>query len=64
MIATAISASDGYYVLSGIPVGEYHVRVAPPQMQRMGLHDPAMHPVSVSPDGWLVSGVDIELVRR
>lgn len=64
VIATTISASDGYYVLTGIPAGEYQLRVSPPQLQRLGLHDDATHPASVAADGWLVSGIDFELRRQ
>ena len=64
VLATSLSASDGYYVLAGIPVGEYMVRVSPEQLQRMGLYDAATHPVTIAPDGWLVSGIDIQLQAR
>lgn len=64
VIATTISESDGYYVLTGVPVGDYQLRVSPSQMQRQGLHDGGTHPVSVSAEGWLVSGIDIELDRE
>ncbi|MDQ3270009.1 MAG: carboxypeptidase-like regulatory domain-containing protein [Pseudomonadota bacterium] len=64
VIATGISESDGYYVLSGIPVGEYQVRVSPSQAQRLDLRVGASRPVSIEPDGWLVSGIDIEVARR
>ncbi|MDQ3288524.1 MAG: carboxypeptidase-like regulatory domain-containing protein [Pseudomonadota bacterium] len=64
VIATGITESDGYYVLSGVPVGEYRVRVSPSQAQRLELRAGISHSVSVEPDGWLVSGIDIEVVRR
>lgn len=64
VIASGITESDGYYVLSGIPVGEYRVRVSASQMQRMGLRSEASRAVSIEPDGWLVSGIDIAVSRR
>lgn len=64
VIASGITESDGYFVLSGIPVGEYKVRVSPSQMQRMGLVGGSSSPVSVEPDGWLVTGVDIDVAPR
>lgn len=63
VIATSTSGADGYYVLSGVPAGDYVVRVAAAQLQRLGLQDTAAHPISVARDGWLVSGIDIELTR-
>ena len=45
----------------GIPVGQYRVRVSPSQMQRMGLRSAASPAVSIEPDGWLVSGIEIEV---
>lgn len=64
VIASGLTESDGYYVLSGIPVGEYQVRVSPSQMQRMGLRATTSRTVSIEPDGWLVSGVDIEVAQH
>lgn len=61
IIATSKSASDGYYVLAGVPAGEYLVRASPAQMGRLGLRDAATHPVTVSSDGRFVSGIDIEV---
>lgn len=61
VIASAITESDGYFVLSGVPVGEYQVRVSPAQLQRMGLHGGTARRVSIKPDGWLVSGIDLEV---
>lgn len=64
IIATSKSASDGYYVLAGVPAGEYVVRVSPAQMDRLGLRDAAPHPVTVSSDGRFVSGIDIEVIAN
>ena len=64
VVASGLTESDGYYVLSGIPVGEYQVRVSPSQMQRLGLRAGTSPAVSIEPDGWLVSGVDIEVTGR
>ncbi len=63
VIATSTSGADGYYVLAGVPAGDYVVRVAAAQLQRLGLQDSAAHPISVARDGWLVSGIDIDLQR-
>jgi hypothetical protein len=63
VIATGTSGADGYYVLAGVPAGEYVVRVAGAQQQRRGLQETATHPISVARDAWLVSGIDLELKR-
>lgn len=64
VIASGITESDGYYVLSGIPAGHYQVRVSPSQLQRMDLQAEDSRAISVEPDGWLVSGADIQVVHR
>ncbi|MBW3549829.1 MAG: carboxypeptidase-like regulatory domain-containing protein [Proteobacteria bacterium] len=61
VVATGTSAADGYYVVTGVPVGEYRVRVSPEQMQRLGLASVGTQEVSVTRDGWFVSGVDVEV---
>lgn len=61
VIATSTSGADGYYVVAGVPAGAYLVRVAAAQLQRLGLRDTKAHPISVAREGWLVSGIDIDL---
>jgi hypothetical protein len=63
VIATSTSGADGYYVLAGVPAGEYVVRVAAAQPQLPGLQYTAARLISVARDGWLVSEVDLELKR-
>lgn len=63
-IATTISAADGYYLLIGVPPGDYVVQVSPSQLQRLKLHDATPHPVTVARDGQPVTGVDIEVQAR
>ncbi len=63
VVATSTSGADGYYVLAGVLAGEYVVRVAAAQPQLPGLQYSAARLVSVARDGWLVSGIDLELKR-
>ena len=63
IVATGSTGADGYYVVAGVPAGDYLVRVSAEQLRRLGLQDAATHAVTVSRDGWLVSGIDIELTR-
>ena len=63
VVATSTSGADGYYVLAGVLAGEYVVRVAAAQPQLPGLQYSAARLVSVARDGWLMSGIDLELKR-
>ncbi len=63
VIATSTSGADGYYVLAGVPAGEYVVRVAAAQPQLPGLRYSAARLISVARDAWLVSEIDLELKR-
>jgi hypothetical protein len=61
-VAAAIaSASDGYYVITGIFPGAYRLRVAPEQIARLGLRDPGSLAVTIDLDGTVLSGRDIEV---
>lgn len=63
VIATSTSGADGYYVLAGVPAGEYVVRVAAAQPRLPGLQYSAARLIKVARDAWLVSGIDLELKR-
>jgi hypothetical protein len=59
VVASAVTASDGYYVLTGIPAGVFRIRLAPDQRPEFeGTRERA---VEVARDDWLVSGIDFEL---
>lgn len=63
VVASGVSAADGYYVVLGVPPGEYTVRIAPAQLERADLVDlAALRTVTVRHDDWLVSGMDIRLL--
>jgi hypothetical protein len=58
VVSTMTSASDGYYVITGVLPGEYLLRVAPDQLKRLGLSDTGMHMITIGPDGTVLNGRD------
>jgi hypothetical protein len=58
VVATIGSASDGYYVMTGVFPGNYMLRVAPDQLKRLGLTDSGMHLITIGPDGTVLNGRD------
>jgi hypothetical protein len=56
--ASMRSASDGYYVITGVLPGEYWLRVSPEQLKRLGLCDTGMHVITIKPDGTVLNGRD------
>jgi hypothetical protein len=58
VVARATSSSDGYYILQAVLPGNYSLRISPEQLARLNLTDPGARPVTVSPDGDFVNGVD------
>lgn len=63
VVATSTCGADGYFVVEGVAPGTYRVRAAPAQMQRLQVRQRSEQRIAVAPDGWLVSGVDLELER-
>lgn len=61
VVATAISALDGYYSLTGLAPGRYLVRVDPAQAARMRLAAPPPKAVEVPGEGAVLDGIDAEL---
>jgi hypothetical protein len=54
--ARSASSSDGYFVFSNVPPGDYLLRISPDQLRRLHMHDLGMHLVTVSNDGNFVNG--------
>ena len=61
VVAWSTSSSDGYYIIQSVLPGKYTLRISPEQLSRLKLKDPGAHPVTVSPDGDFVNGVDFIL---
>jgi len=64
LIKTIKSASDGFYVISEVPVGEYLVRVSPKQIQELGLFDVPPIQVKITSKNQFVSGINFRLEKR
>jgi hypothetical protein len=61
VVARTASSSDGYYIIQSVLPGHYSLRISPEQLTRLNLMDPGPRPVTVSPDGDFVNGVDFIL---
>jgi hypothetical protein len=61
LVASAKSASDGFYILHQVPPGRYTVRIAPAQVAKLGLVGSLTRPLEMPADGDFVSGIDFEL---
>jgi hypothetical protein len=59
-----VSGADGYFVLPGVVPGTYQLRIAPGQLQRLGLHAPAPRHILLDDAGNFVSGQDIVVTRE
>ena len=62
VVATIASAADGYYVLTGIFPGNYLLRPAPGQLERLGLQGGAQA-ITIGPDGSVLNGRDVDVLR-
>lgn len=61
VVASAVSAADGYYVITGIFPGEYFLRVQPEQLKRLGLTDTGMHVITIGKEGTVLNGRDLDV---
>ena len=59
VVATAKSASDGYFVVSGVIPGNYILRVSKDQLKRLDLSDMGMHLITIAPDGTFLNGKEL-----
>lgn len=59
--ATIDSASDGYYVITGLFPGTYRLRVAPGQLARLGLSAAGLADVVIGLEGTVLNGRDVEV---
>jgi hypothetical protein len=64
LVKTIKSASDGFYVISEVPVGEYLVRISPKQIQELGLNDVSPIQVKITSKRQFVSGINFRLEKR
>jgi hypothetical protein len=59
VVGTAKSASDGYFVLSGVVPGNYMLRISKDQLARLGLTDMGMHMLTMAADGGFINGKEL-----
>lgn len=63
VIGSTRSASDGFYVLSGVKPGRYDLRISPTQVQELGLAAGGAASVTMPADPDFISGIDFQLIR-
>jgi len=63
LVKTVKSASDGFYVISEVPVGQYLVRISPKQTQQLGLKNAAPIQVTISSKRQFISGINFRLEK-
>jgi hypothetical protein len=59
VVARVASGGDGYFVLSNVEPGDYFLRIAREQLQRLHLHDLGMHLLTIHNDGNFVNGREL-----
>ncbi|HEX9171276.1 MAG TPA: carboxypeptidase-like regulatory domain-containing protein, partial [Telluria sp.] len=59
VVASAKSASDGYFVISSVLPGTYILRVSQQQLSRLGLTETSAQEVTMAPDGKFVNGREV-----
>ena len=64
VIRTTTTEYDGFYVISKVPLGNYHVRVSPEQLNRLELGTETEPAVEVSAGDQFKSGIDFILSRK
>lgn len=64
VVASERSAFDGFYILGGIPMGTYELRISPEQTQRLGLIAPETKTIILTPEQPFLSGIDYVLIHK
>ena len=64
LVKTIKSASDGFYVISEVPVGDYLVQISPEQIRKLGLFDVMPNQVKISSKQQFISGINFRLEKR
>lgn len=64
LVSAIKSSSDGYYIVPAVVQGRYSLRVSPQQLQQLGLIDPGVRAITITPDGKFINGVDFLLSKN
>jgi Tetratricopeptide repeat len=64
VVGGTTTGSDGYYIVPSVLPGNYKLRISPDQLSRLDLKDPGAQPITMSPDGDFVNGVDFVLTPK
>lgn len=62
-VASADSSSDGYYIISAVKPGAYHLQVSPEQLATLDMASDAITNVVINDAADSVSGLDITVVK-
>jgi len=57
------TAFDGFYLFSGVPLGDYHVQIEAAQLDKLGLATDSVHQVHLDNEQPVISGQDFMLVK-
>lgn len=63
LVGSTRSASDGFYVLSGVRPGRYQLRISPAQTEQLGLAKAGTVSVTMPPEADFISGIDFHLKK-
>ena len=64
VVNTERSGFDGFYVMSGITMGTYSLRISPEQIRRLGLIPPQPKTIKITADEEFISGLDYVLAPK
>jgi len=62
VVKSATTEYDGFYVVTGIPLGVYTVRISPDQLAELNLHVENQPEIAISTDDQFKSGIDFKLL--
>lgn len=61
IVSTAVTAYDGFYVMSNIPFGQYHLRVSKTQLDELELNVDKVESFSINAQDYFLNGFDFVL---
>jgi hypothetical protein len=64
VVASGLSASDGYYIIPAVRPGHYRARISPGQLEKLGLASTAPVELTMRADGEFVYGLDFRLQSK